>query len=53
MLQMDYRIYYFGYPTIVEGYIDTNWIFDVDELYAMSGYIFTFDGAAVSWRICK
>jgi hypothetical protein len=50
---MDYRIYYFEYPTILEGYIDTNWIFDVDELYAMSGYIFTLDDAVVSWRICK
>jgi hypothetical protein len=25
----------------------------VDELYAMSGYVFTLDGAAVSWRSCK
>jgi hypothetical protein len=25
----------------------------MDELYAMSGYVFTFGGAAVSWRSCK
>jgi hypothetical protein len=25
----------------------------VDELYAMSGYVFTFGDAAVSWRSCK
>jgi hypothetical protein len=25
----------------------------VDELYAMSRYVFTLDGAAVSWRSCK
>jgi hypothetical protein len=27
---MDYGIYYFGYPTILEGYGDVNWISDVD-----------------------
>jgi hypothetical protein len=25
----------------------------VDELYAMSGYVFTLGGAVVSWRSCK
>jgi uncharacterized membrane protein len=25
----------------------------MDELYAMSGYVFTLDGAAVLWRSCK
>jgi hypothetical protein len=25
----------------------------VDELYAMSDYVFTLDGNAVSWRSCK
>jgi len=30
-----------------------NWIFDVDELYATSGYVFTIGGGAVSWRSCK
>jgi hypothetical protein len=25
----------------------------VDELYAMSGYVFTLGGVAVSWRSCK
>jgi hypothetical protein len=25
----------------------------MDELYAMSGYVFTLGGAAVSWRSCK
>jgi hypothetical protein len=25
----------------------------VDELYAMSGYVFTLGGAAVLWRSCK
>jgi hypothetical protein len=50
---MDYVIHYFGYPAILEGYSDANWISDVDELYVMSGYVFTLGGAVVSLRSCK
>jgi hypothetical protein len=50
---MDYVIHYTGYPAVLEGYNDANWISDVDELYATSGYVFTLGGAAVSWRSCK
>jgi hypothetical protein len=32
---MDYEIHYSGYPIVLEGYNDANWISDVDELYAM------------------
>jgi hypothetical protein len=45
---MDYEIHYSGYLTVLEGYSDANWISDVDELYATSGYVFTPGGAAVS-----
>jgi hypothetical protein len=50
---MYYGIHYSGYLVVLEGYSDANWISSVDELYAMSGYIFTFGGAAISWRSCK
>jgi hypothetical protein len=50
---MDYGIHYSRYPAVLEGYNDANWISDVDELYAMSGYVFTLGSAAVSWRSCK
>jgi hypothetical protein len=50
---MNYRIHYSGYHAVLEGYNDVNWISDVDELYAMSGYVFTLGGAAVLWRSCK
>jgi hypothetical protein len=50
---MDYGIHYSGYPAVLEGYSDANWISDVDELYATSGYVFTLGGAAISWRSCK
>jgi hypothetical protein len=50
---MDYGIHYSGYPAVLEGYSDANWISDVDKLYATSGYVFTLSVAAVSWRSCK
>jgi hypothetical protein len=50
---MDYGIHYSSYPAVLEGYNDANWISDVDELYAISGYVFTLGGAAVSWRPYK
>jgi hypothetical protein len=50
---IDYGIHYSGYPAVLEGYSDTNWISDMDELYAMSGYVFTLGGATISWRSCK
>jgi hypothetical protein len=51
--RMDYGIHYSGYPTVLEGYNDANWISDVNELYATSGYVFTLGGVVVSWRSCK
>jgi hypothetical protein len=50
---MSYGIHYSGHPPVLEGYSDANWISDIDELYATSGYVFTFGGGAVSWRSCK
>lgn len=50
MSTMDYKIHYSGYPAIVEGYNDANWISNVDEMCTTSGYVFTLRGANVSWR---
>jgi hypothetical protein len=50
---MDYGIHYSRYLVVLEGYSDANWISDVNELYATSGYVFTLGGAIVSWRSCK
>ena len=49
----DYGIHYSRYPPTLEGYSDSNWISDADEIKATSGYIFTLAGAAVAWRSCK
>jgi hypothetical protein len=36
---MDYEIHYAGYPKVLEGCSDSNWISDADEIKATSGYI--------------
>ena len=50
---MSYGLHYTGYPKVLEVYSDFSWISDSDEIKAMSGYVFTHGGAAVSWRSCK
>ena len=48
-----YGIHYTGYPRVLEGYSDSNWISDADEIKATSGYVFILGGGAVSWKSCK
>jgi hypothetical protein len=50
---MSFGIHYSGHPAVLEGYSDANWISDIDQIYATSGYVFTLGGGAVSWRSCK
>jgi hypothetical protein len=50
---MNYGIHYTGYPRVLEGYSDSNWISDADEIKATSGYAFTLGGRAVSWKSYK
>jgi hypothetical protein len=50
---MSLGIHYTKYPTVLEGYCDAKWIFDADEIYATSGYVFSPGGGAVSWKSCK
>ena len=38
---------------MVEGYFDVNWISDSQETKFTSGYIFTLDGVAISWKSTK
>ena len=44
---MCYGIHYSIHPAVLEGYSDSNWISDADDLYATSGYVFTFGGGAI------
>jgi hypothetical protein len=50
---MSYDIHYTGYPGVLEGYSNSNGIFDVDELKATSGYAFSLGGGAVFQKSCK
>ena len=45
---MSYGIHYYVHHAVLEGYSNLNRIFDADELYAMSGYVFTLGGCAIS-----
>jgi general stress protein CsbA len=44
---MSHIIHYLGYPSVLEGYSDSNWITYVDEMKATSGYIYIHIGC---WR---
>ena len=50
---MNYGIHYTRYPRVLEGYSDSNWISEADEIKATSGYVFTLGGGAVSWKSCN
>ena len=50
---MNSSIVYTGYPTVLEGYNDANWISDSEDTKATSGYMFTLGGTAISWRSSK
>jgi hypothetical protein len=50
---VNYGIHYSRNPKVLEGYSDSNWISDADEIKATSIYAFTLEGAAVSWKSCK
>jgi hypothetical protein len=45
---VSYGIHYTGHPKALEGYCNTNWISDTDELYATSGYVFSLGRGAIS-----
>jgi hypothetical protein len=44
----NYEIHYSRNPKVLEGYSDSNWISNADEIKATSGYVFTLGGGAVS-----
>ena len=37
----------------LEGYIDSNFQCDIDDSKSVSGFVFTLNGGAVSWRSSK
>ena len=49
----DYGMYYTRYPVVLERYNDANWISNVKDSKSYSGYVFTLEGAVVSWKSSK
>jgi hypothetical protein len=49
----NYGIHYSGNLKVLEGYSDSNWISDADEIKVTSEYVFTLGGGTVSWKSCK
>jgi hypothetical protein len=44
----NYEIHYSWNPMVPEGYNDSNWIYDADEIKATNKYAFTLGGGAAS-----
>ncbi|RVW44196.1 Retrovirus-related Pol polyprotein from transposon TNT 1-94 [Vitis vinifera] len=42
-----------GFPSVLEGFSDANWILDSNEMKSTSGYVFTLGGSANSWKSAK
>ena len=38
---------------VVKGYIDASFLIDPDDFKSQSGYVFTLNGGAVSWKRSK
>ena len=49
----DYCLSYSGFPNVLEGFSDANWISDSDEMKSTNRYIFILGGGAVSWKSSK
>ncbi|KAK8635371.1 hypothetical protein V6N13_004110 [Hibiscus sabdariffa] len=50
---MDWKLNFVGFPAVLEGYCDANWVSDNDEVSSTSVYVFTLGGAAISWKSSK
>ena len=51
---LDYGLHYIGHLTVLKGYSDAaNWLSDTKDLKFANGYVFTLDGAIVSWKSSK
>ncbi|XP_071912215.1 uncharacterized protein [Coffea arabica] len=50
---INFGILYSGFPTVLEGYNDANWISDPNDTKSTSGYVFTLGGGAVAWKSAR
>ena len=47
---MNYGILYSGFPVVLEGYNNTNWISNSDKIKSTSGYVFILGGGSIAWK---
>ena len=50
---INYSLCFSGFPSVLEGFSDANWISDSDEMKSTNRYVFILDGSAVSWKSAK
>ncbi|KAL6337961.1 hypothetical protein AAG906_005928 [Vitis piasezkii] len=50
---INYGLCFSGFPSVLEGFSDANWISDSDEMKSTSGYVFILGGSVVSWKSTK
>ena len=50
---INYGLCFSGFPSVLEGFNDENWISDSNEMKSTSGYVFILGGSAISWKSAK
>ncbi|RVW26450.1 Retrovirus-related Pol polyprotein from transposon TNT 1-94 [Vitis vinifera] len=50
---INYGLCFSGFPSVLEGFSDANWISDSDEVKSTSGYVFIFGRSVVSLKSAK
>ena len=50
---INYGLCFSGFPSVLEGFSDANWISDSDEMKSTNGYVFILGGSVVSWKYAK
>nr|KAJ0195739.1 hypothetical protein LSAT_V11C700362240 [Lactuca sativa] len=50
---INYGLTYSGYPSVLEGYSDANWINNLEDHSSTSGWVFLLGGGAISWASKK
>ena len=50
---INYCLRFSGYPSVLEGYSDANWVSDSLDIKSTSGYVFLLGGSTISWQSTK
>ena len=50
---INYDLCFSGFPSVLEGFSDANWISHSDEMKSTSGYVFILGGSVVFWKSAK